>query len=108
MLAENMAAYAEKTGTQSELAEASDTSVAVAGKIKKYSQRLEKLRTMMHRKRISAEIDGRNDALTAALTYDRVLGDDYAGILDGSRTRHLCWKAAMQRSRERQFIARAA
>ncbi|WDQ17417.1 glycosyltransferase family 2 protein [Rhodopirellula sp. P2] len=108
MLAENIAAYAEQTGTQKELAEAGDTTVAVAGKIKKYSQRIEKLRTMMHRKRISAEIDGKNNALTAALTYDRVLGDDYAGILDGSRSRSLCWKAAMQRSRETQSIARAA
>lgn len=107
-LAEHMANYAEKTGTQAELAEASDTSVAVAGKIKKYSQRIEKLRTMMHRKRISAEIGGKNNALTAALTYDRVIGDDYSGILDGSRSRNLCWKAAMQRARESQFIARAA
>lgn len=108
MLAQNMAEYAEKTGTQKELAEADDAGVAVAGKVKKYSQRLEKLRTVMHRKRISAEVDGKNTSLTAAITYDRVLGDDYSGILDGSRTRNLCWKAAMQRTRQVNTISRAA
>lgn len=92
--------YAERTGTQAELNEASRTPAKVVGKLRKYTTRLEKLRALRYRKRISAEIDGQNNSLTAAITYDHVLGDDYAGILDGTRTVAQCWKAAMRRCRE--------
>tara|TARA_R110002072_G_scaffold100207_6_gene220673 strand:+ start:15131 stop:16390 length:1260 start_codon:yes stop_codon:yes gene_type:complete len=108
LLLEILTQHAENTGTLSCLAEAENTTVVVTGKTRKYIQSIEKLRTLMHRKRISAEIEGNNNALTAALTYDRVIGDDYSGILDGSRSRSLCWKATMRRSRDPRSVARAA
>lgn len=92
--------HAETTGTQTELAEASRPATKVNGKIRKYSQRLGKVRAMMHRKRVTAEIDGRNNALTAAITYDHVLGSDYEGILNETATQGQCWKAALRRCRE--------
>jgi len=101
-----LAEHAEKSGTQAELAEAITAPAAVVAKFRKYTTRLEKLRALRYRKRISAEIDGQNNSLTAAMTYDHVLGEDYAAILDGSRSASKCWRAAMGRCRQPRSFTR--
>ena len=106
-----LAEHAENTSTQHELEEAKRAPAKVVAKLRKYTARLDKVRALRHRKRISAEIDGENNSLTAAITYDHVLGDDFAGILNGSRSRNQCWKAAMRRcstSRTLSPVRRAA
>jgi glycosyltransferase involved in cell wall biosynthesis len=47
----------------------------------------------------SAESNGKNTVLTAAEMIDRVLGDDYARVLDGERTHGQAWRAAWRRAR---------
>jgi len=101
-----LAEHAERTGTQSELATATKTPATIVAKLRKYTARFEKIRALRHRKRVSAEIDGQNNSLTAAITYDHVLGGDYAGIHDGSRTSAECWKAAMRRCRTPRSLGR--
>lgn len=95
-----LAEYAERSDTLNELAEARTAPAAMEANVRKFTSQLEKLFALRHRKRMSAEVNGLNTSLTAALTYDHVLGSDYGGILSSKRTRSQSWKAAMGRSRQ--------
>lgn len=100
-----LSAHAKRTETQAALEEALKAPAAVVAKFRKLAARLDKVRALQFRKRVTAEIDGENNSLTAATTYDHLLGDEYAGILDGTRSIRQCWSAAMRRCNEPRSLA---
>jgi len=99
--------HAERNGTLIEFEAAMKAPAVVVSKLRKYYARLDKAFKLRSRKRISAEVEGRNTSLTAAITYDHILGDDYGSILDCKRTASQCWKDAMGRCPQAPSLAKS-
>ncbi|MEM7439514.1 MAG: glycosyltransferase family 2 protein [Pseudomonadota bacterium] len=84
--------HAEKTNTQSELAQAAS---AVLPK-RTFSQRLQKALGQVGTFKLDTELDGENTVLNAARIMDAVLGDGFDAVVSGTSTKSAAWRKAKQ------------
>lgn len=99
----NLRAYAEQTGTQSQLDHVASTATKAQQVLDRLSgprlrAQWSKLVNKIGSFRLDAAQDGENTILTAARMADTVLGTDYRAALDGKVTPNAAWAAAKKRA----------
>lgn len=94
-----LAAYADQTRTQEALAAARQNPLHSQ---KTFADRWTRWVSQARSFRLSAALDGENTVHSAARVMDRVLGEGFRDILDGTDTKNGAWAKAKRRSKNFQ------
>ncbi len=95
-----LSAHALRTGTMVQYKSALATERPTEGRLARLGAQIARLREKRGSFRLPAAIGDENTILTAVLTCDRLLGQDYAAVLDGTMNRSAAWANLRQRARK--------